>query len=266
MNAALTPSYFLQNAALCAAVLAAFGLAGCASGPKLPDWQLEAKGAMERSVAAYLEGNPRVEAAEFARAKAYISRTGQVELMAKIELLHCASHVASLDLTPCDGFEKLRQDAPPELRAYADHLTGQPTSKNDPLLPTIQLGAGVITTSSAPKSISNASNAANAANASNASNVKDPLSQLLAVAVLFQSANASPAAVQTAVDVASTQGWRRPLLAWLGVQLALAEKGGDTLTAERLKRRIELTRGDAKPAATLASTPAIAITPAKAAP
>ncbi|MEO7400185.1 MAG: hypothetical protein ABIV07_05380, partial [Polaromonas sp.] len=44
-------------------------LAGCASGPRTPDWQLEAKGAMERSVAAYMEGNSRVESAELARAR-----------------------------------------------------------------------------------------------------------------------------------------------------------------------------------------------------
>ena len=48
-------------------------LAACSSGPKPTDWQLEAKGAMERSVAAYLEGNSRVEAVEFARARVEIS-------------------------------------------------------------------------------------------------------------------------------------------------------------------------------------------------
>jgi hypothetical protein len=40
-------------------------LGACASGPKPLDWQLEAKGAMERSVAAYMEGNSRVERVEF---------------------------------------------------------------------------------------------------------------------------------------------------------------------------------------------------------
>ena len=34
-------------------------LTACASGPKPADWQLNAKGAMERGVAAYLEGNNR---------------------------------------------------------------------------------------------------------------------------------------------------------------------------------------------------------------
>ena len=44
-------------------------------------------------------------------------------------------------------------------------------------------------------------------------------------------------------DIASSQGWRRALLAWLGVQLKRAEQAGDSETAARLKRRIELVSG-----------------------
>ena len=43
-------------------------LHGCSNAPKAPDWQLEAKAAIDRSVAAYLEGNPRIEQADPARA------------------------------------------------------------------------------------------------------------------------------------------------------------------------------------------------------
>lgn len=71
---------------------------------------------MERSVAAYLQGNSRVEGVEFARARTEISSTGRIDLMARAELLHCASHVASLVFEPCTGFEKLRQDAAPAER------------------------------------------------------------------------------------------------------------------------------------------------------
>ena len=57
-------------------------LAACASGPKPPDWQVEAKGSMERSVAAYMEGNSRVELAELVRARDQLSRTGRADLLA----------------------------------------------------------------------------------------------------------------------------------------------------------------------------------------
>ncbi|MES2360999.1 MAG: hypothetical protein V4646_04280 [Pseudomonadota bacterium] len=211
--------------------LLALVLAGCASGPKAPDWQLEAKGSMERSVMAYLEGNSRVEGVEFARARTEISSTGRIDLMARAELLHCASHVASLVFEPCAGFEKLRQDAAPAERAYADYLAAALQPRDAALLPEPQRGA------------------ASAGAGSNDAAVKsmtDPLSQLVAAGVALQAGRASPALVQLAVDTASAQGWRRPLLAWLGVQASLAEKGGDSAQAARLRRRIELTQGDVK--------------------
>ena len=40
-------------------------ITACASGPKPADWQLESKGAMERAVAAYLEGKARSKARRY---------------------------------------------------------------------------------------------------------------------------------------------------------------------------------------------------------
>jgi hypothetical protein len=48
--------------------------------------------------------------------------------------------------------------------------------------------------------------------------------------------------VQLAVDTASQQGWRRPLLAWLGVQIGLAERAGQEQEAQRLRRRAAIAR------------------------
>ena len=202
-------------------------LTACASGPKPADWQLEAKGAMERAVTAYLEGNARVEAVEFARAKAEVSSTGRVDLVARAELLRCASHVASLVFEPCAGFEKLRQDAPAAERAYADYLAATLQPQDAALLPP-QQRAALSGGDAAVKGIT------------------DPLSQLVAAGVAFQSGRASPALVQLAIDASSSQGWRRPLLAWLGVQASLLEKSGATEEAARVRRRIVLTQGDLK--------------------
>ncbi|MDI1341778.1 hypothetical protein [Polaromonas sp.] len=210
------------------ALLALLSLAACSSGPKAPDWQMEAKTAMERAVAAYLEGNSRVEAQEFARARSELSSTGRSDLMARAELLRCASRVASLVLEPCAAFEPLRPDAPAAERAYADYLAGQLQPQDMALLPAPQRAA-----------------AAAGADAAALKAMGDPLSQLVAAGVMFHAGRASPAVLQQAVDTASGQGWRRPLLAWLGVQLQLAEKGGDTEAATRLRRRIALTQNPA---------------------
>ena len=217
-------------------VLVALTAVGCAAGPKPADWQLETKGALERSVAAYLEGNSRVEAVELSRARREVSSTGRVDLIARTELVHCASHVASLEFEACTGFEKLRQDAPPAERAYADYLAAKLSPQDALLLPAQHRSLAA--------SQAEASGAGDAALKS----ITDPLSQLVAAGVLLQKGQASPAVVQMAVDAASAQGWRRPLLAWLGVQLKLAEKGGDSAQTARLRRQIDLTQGDAKAA------------------
>jgi hypothetical protein len=213
---------------LAAPLIAAWLLTACAGGPKPPDWQLEAKGSMERSVAAYMEGNSRVEAAELARARSQLARTGRVDLLATAELLHCAARVASLVFGPCAGFEALRRDAPEAQRAYADYLRGQIQPQGIALLPEQQRAA-----------------AAGDANA--VKGISDPLSQLVAAGVLLQTAKASPAVIGQAIDTASGQGWRRALLAWLGVQARRAEQAGDAEEAARLRRRIALAQGGALP-------------------
>jgi len=48
-----------------------------------------------------------------------------------------------------------------------------------------------------------------------------------------------------AIDTASDQGWRRPLLAWLGVQAQRAEAAGDAQEEQRIRRRIALASGQA---------------------
>jgi hypothetical protein len=66
----------------------------------------------------------------------------------------------------------------------------------------------------------------------------EPISRLVAAAVELRKGN--PAQISQAVDTSSMQGWRRPLLAWLGVQLKRAEAAGDGEAAERIRRRMTL--------------------------
>ena len=205
----------------------AMWLVACSSTPPAPDWQLEAKGSMDRAVAAYLEGNSRVEAAELARARSQLSRTGRADLLGTAELLHCATRVASLVFEPCAGFESLRGDATPEQVAYASYLRGQAQPQDMALLP-------------APQRALAHSGGSGGAGMPGAA---DPLSRLVAAGVLLQTGQVTPAVITQAIDTASAQGWRRPLLAWLGVQAQRAEQGGDAEEAARLRRRIALTQG-----------------------
>ncbi|USX16422.1 hypothetical protein NHH88_11785 [Oxalobacteraceae bacterium OTU3CAMAD1] len=201
-------------------------LTACGNNPPVPDWQMNAQSSIERSTAAYMTGNARVEEAEYKRARDALGSTGKVDLIIRAELIRCAARVASLVFEDCAGFDKLAADASPADRAYAAYLSGRATAADAALLPAQHQPAAAATSDTA---------AVGAAQA-----IADPLSKLVASGVLLRANKATPTLLADAVETASAQGWRRPLLAWLGVQAMRAEQAGDAAEAQRIKRRIDL--------------------------
>jgi hypothetical protein len=178
-------------------------LAACAGGPQAPDWQLNASSALRSFERHYLKGDSKLAEIEFARAKDEIRATGRGDLLARAELVRCAARTASLEFDDCPGFQALRDVAGDEERAYAEYLAGRGTR--------------------AP--------------------ADDPLSQLVAAGVQLRTASVAPAQIAAAVEISSAQGWRRPLLAWLGVQAKRAQDAGDAEAAARIRRRMDLVSG-----------------------
>ena len=174
-------------------------LAACAGSTPPPDWQLGARGALVQYQRYYLAGDTPIAEKEFANARAEIARTGRLDLLARAELLRCAVRTASLELDGCSGFETLRAEAGAEEVAYAEYLAGR-TSR---------------------------------------AATEDPLSRLVAAGVHFKTATIRPEEISTAIEVASSQGWRRPLLAWLSVQAKRAEESGDQAAVAHIRRRID---------------------------
>jgi len=185
------------------ALVAAALLGGCAGGPPPPDWQSNAKSALDIFQQRYLRGDTRSADAEFERARAELASTGNPARVARAELVRCAVRAASLEFDDCPGFEALRADAGADETAYADYLAGK--------------GAR------APG--------------------EDPLSRLVFSGVQFRAGKATPETISAAIEIASAQGWRRPLLAWLGVEEKRAEAAGDRAALERIRRRMSLVLG-----------------------
>lgn len=208
-----------------AGLLACLALGACSRQPPVPDWQMNAHGAAQKAVEAYLAGQARVATLEFSRARQETARTGQPGLLARVVLLECAARVASLEFGPCGAFDTLRQDAGASERAYADYLAGRLSPPDAALLPPAQRAAAT-----APAD----------AMAPVLEDMADPLSRLVAAGVLLQTGRADPGTLRLAVDTASRQGWRRPLLAWLLVQAQRADAAGQVEEAARLRRRILL--------------------------
>lgn len=206
-----------MTALLCAALLAA-----CATQPEPPTWQPNAKDALDGFVDDYLRGNTAAANAEFVRARRETSSTGRADLVAQVELVRCGALAASLEFDDCPGFAALANDAAPQQRAYAAYIGGRWDGLDAGLLPEQHrtvLASGTLT------------------------GVADPLARLVAAGALFKAGRIRPADIEAATATASAQGWRRPLLTWLGVQLKRAEGAGDAAAAERLRRRIALASG-----------------------
>lgn len=212
-----------------APLLSLLMLAACGSAPPVPDWKMNAQSSLQRTTDAYMEGKDAIEKNEFARARGEIAATGKVDLVIRAELIRCALRTAALAFDECAGFEALRADATPADVAYAAYLAGRAQPGDAALLPEPQravLAAG-----------------SDQAAAAAAQAIADPLSRLVAAGALFKANRATPALLAMAVETASNQGWRRPLLAWLNVQALRAEQAGAADEAARVRRRMALVEG-----------------------
>lgn len=197
-------------------------LAGCASKPLPPDWQANAKDALDASVDDYLKGHTAASNAEFREARLETAATGRADHVAQVELVRCAAQVASLVFDDCPGYAALASDATPAQRAYAAYLAGQWEGLDAALLPEQHrpvLAGGTL------------------------DKLADPLARLVAAGALFKTGRITPDGIALAVDTASNQGWRRPLLTWLGVQEERARAAGDAAGAAQIRRRIALAGG-----------------------
>jgi hypothetical protein len=198
-------------------------IAACGSNPPTPDWKINAQSALERGASAWLEGRTQIAEREFANARQAIASTGRLDLLARAELARCAALVAGLQFEPCAAFDALRADAAPAERAYAAYLSGRAIAADVALLPEHHRAA------------------ASAARPEAAlQTMKDPLARQIAAGVLLQANRASPGVIAAAIDNASAQGWRRPLLAWLKIQEQRAQAAGDSAALDALRRRIAL--------------------------
>ena len=201
-------------------------LAGCAGGEAPPEWQSRAHGALELFKKHYLEGNAQPAENSFAEAKAAIAATGRPELAARADLVRCALGTAALDVDACRGFEAAHDDATLQDRTYGEFVMGRLSSTNASSLPA-QYRALVKAGSEAARDKA-------------LQKIDDPVSRLIAAGAMFRAAALSPAGLRVAIDTASAQGYRRPLLAYLKVQARRAELAGDGAAQRAIEQRIDL--------------------------
>ena len=201
-------------------------LAACTSSPTQPEWQSRSHAALARFSQQFLAGNSHQAEHSITEAKAAVAATGRPELAARVELVRCALATAALDTDACAGFDAIRNDAAADDQAYRAFLSGQWQADDVAKLP------------SQYRAVASARDAATRNNAMQ--QMADPVSRLVAAGVLFGMVQLSPQGLGTAVETASEQGYRRPLLAYLNVQAKRAEAAGDSTALESIRKRIDL--------------------------
>lgn len=204
--------------------------AACAAPPQPPAWQSDAHEALEAYRTHYFAGDSRRAERDYAAARAAVASTGRLELAARVAVVRCALGTAALDFDKCAGLDAALADAGAEERAYGAFLAGRWEGIDTRALP------------AAYRSVATAGseNAQNRA----LQQIDDPVSRLVAAGTLLRQARISPESVTSAIDAASAEGFRRPLLAWLKVQEKLAESAGDAAAAALIRRRIALVEGE----------------------
>ncbi len=210
-----------------------FLVQGCANGPSVPVWQTDAHTAQQLAFTAELEGNSRVAQVEWRRARDAVASTARPEAVARMELSRCAVRQAALELQPCVAFQALAVDAAPAEQAYQRYLDGQHSEADVALLPLAHRPV-------AQALIQQGGQQAVGGWTESLPPATEPLSRLIAASVLVRTGRAEAAVLQQAVDTASAQGWRRPLLAWLTLQAKTARQAGDLAQADRIERRRDL--------------------------
>lgn len=202
-------------------------LAGCAGGPPVADWQANAHAALAAHTAAWLAGRDRAAAHELGVARAEAARTGDAEQLARVELTACATRRAALEAGDCPAFAPLAIDAGAAAQAYADYLAGRWEGLDAKLLPAAQRGVPAARDPVATLA-----------------GIADPLSRLVAAAVLLSAGRLPPAGIELAIETAASQGWRRPLLAWLGLDRDRLVAAGAREEAAARQRRMDYVTGN----------------------
>ncbi len=201
-------------------------LPACASGPMPPTWQTQSHAAMEAFTRHYFEGDTQRSNRELAEARAAVAATGSPELAARVELVRCALATAALDFDACAEFDAAKNDASADDQAYRAFLGGNWQDRDRSALP-VHYRAVVSAGDEAARNKS-------------MQQIHDPVSRLVAAGALFRLAQLSPEGLDSAIDTASAQGYRRPLLAYLNVQANNAQASGDSAALASIRKRIEL--------------------------
>ncbi|MGA7180486.1 MAG: lipoprotein [Thiobacillaceae bacterium] len=213
-----------------ALLLSVLTLTACGSkGPPIPDWKTDSSNFIERYKKTYLMGENMVADRFFEQAVNATSGGGKIAETARLWLIQCALHKATLVTDSCEHYVELaKTETSTEDKVYFQFLAGQWD----------QLDVQALPAQYAPLVKASSGDIARCNEALRA--MTDPLSRLIGAGLLLERKQVNDETLALATQTASDQGWRRPLLVYLKLRESRAKEHGDTSALGRLAVQIKL--------------------------
>ncbi|PIP08967.1 MAG: hypothetical protein COX51_01380 [Syntrophobacteraceae bacterium CG23_combo_of_CG06-09_8_20_14_all_50_8] len=207
-------------------------LTGCGASKPVPDWLNTSYNQLENYQKNYLSGTEKIAVVQFKGAINEIKKSGDLEILSKAYLIRMALQTATLENVNDDEYLKIDalQPSLPN-RSFFAFLKGEINQVDDSLLPQHYRGFCKALRQSA-----------GAESLQEIEKMEDPLSQLIALGIIVRLRQDNEDVLKKAIDVASAQGWKKPLLVYLDRLQSYYEGKKDTDKATGIQQRIKLIR------------------------
>jgi hypothetical protein len=207
----------------------------CGSGgPPPPDWKTDSADLIERYRKHALLGENTLAERYFQQAVAATGGAGRVTETARLWLVRCATRRAMLIDDSC-----------PE---YVDLARIEPNAADQAYYQFLTLRWEAVDVAQLPSQHRDLVKATPDIRHTLLDKIDEPLARLLDASLLVMRQEANAATLALAVDTASSQGWRQPLLTYLKLQEKQAASQGNAAELARLTRRIQLVEERLSPA------------------
>jgi len=205
-------------------------LVGCGSSKPVPDWTYASFNQLDNYKKSCLIGKERIAEAYFNKAVDEIKSSGDLDILARAYLTKYAVQVAVLEAF--DGREYLRIDAvEPVLqnKNFYSFLKGAFDNVDEKLLPKQYAGFLRAFQSGKKDDV-----------AHEISKMDNPLSKLIAIGLLVKKDKNDEIDLKLAIDIASENGWKKALLAYLGKLQSFYKTNNQPGKAAHVEDRIQL--------------------------
>jgi hypothetical protein len=206
-------------------------ICSCGSNSKqVVDWKSAAFQQLENYKVNFLTGKEDVSEPHFDKAKKVIAGGNDLNFLARIYLNKYALHTAALEDFDDSEFIRINKLQPVASNfAYYNLLKGNFTAVEDNFLP-----------SQYSSFIKLARNKDLAKTLQEIPSIDDPLSRLIACGIWLKYLPYDENILQTAINTAADNGWKRPLWAYLIKLQKYYLDRGETAKTESIKKRLEL--------------------------